>query len=211
MTTEAPSPTVQSQRTEHNPAFGADSQQAQRSDIVSLQNPFLDPFTTPQGGVVVAAGQPLSRIQIPAIHTLVRKTSETSGSLAAVNVSDALLRAGITPRQPVLIRDEAIGIEISLSLVGGTSTSIEANTQITPADLQAGQVVGKIIPTNFREARSVLHLITAQRTGNRNAAFNINELKKIARNLDLPANGNKDVLANRIRTSIIEFFNLSPQ
>ena len=187
------------------------SAQPQRLDIASLQNPFLDPFSTPQGGSVAAPGQPLSRIPIPAIHTLVFKTTEDSGNLAAVNVSDALLRAGITPRQPVLIRDETVGIELNLNLFGTAATSGEMTAQVTPAELQTGQVVGKIIPTNFREARTVLHLITAQRTGSRNVAFNINELKKIARNLDLPANGNKDVLANRIRTAIIEFYNLPLQ
>lgn len=189
----------------------APTTQSQRLDIVALQNPFLDPFSTPQGGTVANQGQPLSRLQIPQIQTLVFKTTENSGNLAAVNVSNALLRAGITPRQPVLIRDETIGIELNLNLFGTSATVGETPSQITPAELQTGQVVGKIIPTNFREARSVLHLITAQRSGSRNVAFNINELKKIARNLDLPATGNKDVLAHRIRTAIIEFFNLPPQ
>jgi hypothetical protein len=185
--------------------------QSQRLDIVALQNPFLDPFSTPQGGIVAAPGQPLRRLQVPSIQTLVFKTTENTGNLAAVNVSDALVRAGITPRQPVLFRDETIGIELNLNLFGATPAVAETTSQVTAADIQTGQVVGRSIPTNFREARSVLHLITAQRTGSRNVAFNINELKRIARNLDLPANGNKDVLANRIRTSIIDFYNLPPQ
>lgn len=181
-----------------------------RAEIVLLQNPFLDPYSVPQGGKVAGLGERLIQIQVPAIQTLVYKTTNTSGYLAAVNVSEALLKAGITPRQPILIRDETIGIELNLNLLGTGSVSGVTSAQMTPAELQ-GQTVGKVIPRNVREARNVLHMITAQRTGTTNRSFDINELKKIARNLDLPSTGNKDVLANRIRTHIIDYFNLQPQ
>ena len=179
-----------------------------RVDIVSLQNPFLDPFSTPQGATTALPGQPLSRIQIPPIRTLVRKTIDSTGSLTMVNVGEALNRAGITPRETVLVRDETIGIELNLSLFG-TAIQEQTPSEVTPSEIQTGQVVGRRIPTNYREARDVLHLIVAQRTGSRNEAFNINQLKMIAKNLNIQSTGNKDVLANRIRTSIIEFYNLS--
>ncbi|CAN5891690.1 hypothetical protein BH23THE1_BH23THE1_32480 [soil metagenome] len=185
--------------------------QYQRSDIEIPQNPFLDPFASHPETRVAALGQPLSRIFIPPIKTLIFKTADNSGNLAAVNVNDALSRAGITPQQPILVSDENIGIELNLNLFGGSSNVNETPSQVTPAEVQSGQVVGTIIPTTYREAKSVLHLITAQRTGSRNVAFNITELKRIAKNLDLQASGNKDVLANRIRTAIIGFFNLPSQ
>lgn len=190
---------------------GIPVQQSQRLDIVAQQNPFLDPFSSPPGGIVTVQGVPLSRIKIPAIQTLVSKTAENSGNLATVSVNDALLKAGITPRQTVLTSNEAIGIELNLNLFGNMPTVGNISAQLTPAELQTGQVVGRIIPTSFPEARSVLHLITSQRTGSRNIAFNINELKRIAKSLGLQAIGNKDVLANRIRTEIVEFYNIQSE
>lgn len=176
----------------------------------AFQNPFLDPYSAPQGGRMANPGQPLQRLQIPPIQTLVRKTTETSGSLAMVDVSDVLNRAGITPREPVLVQDEQIGIQLNLSLFT-TAISNQTPSQVTPAELQTARGVGRRVPTNYREARDVLHLIVPQRTGSRNDAFNINELKRIARNLNLAATGNKDVLANNIRSEIIRFFNLPNQ
>ena len=180
---------------------------AQSTDIVALQNPFLDPFNIPKGGSVVKLGQPLSKIQVPNIQTLVYKTAELSGNLAVVDVSEALNKAGITPREPVLFKDETVGIELNISLFGAPPSTQQTQSDISPA-ITTGQTIGRRIPNNYREARDMLHLITAQRTGSKNIAFNINELKQIAKNLHLQANGNKDALAARIRTAVIELFNL---
>lgn len=164
--------------------------------------PFLNPHAVPHSGKITGPDEPLSRIQMPTINTLVSKTINSEESLTAVNVNDILLRAGVTPRQPVRVKDETIGIELNLNLTGST------NAQISPAELQTGQIMGKAIPTNLREARDALHMITAQRKGTTNKAFAIGELKTIARNLDLPVNGSKDIIANRIRSHVIEYFHL---
>jgi hypothetical protein len=168
--------------------------------------PFLYLGTVPQSGKITGPNEPLSRIQVPLIQTLVSKTINENENLGAVNVNEILLRTGITPRQPVRIKDETIGIELSLNLGGNSSRFSSA--QISPAELQTGQTMGKFVPTNLREARDALHMITSQRKGTTNRAFAIGELKTIARNLDLPSTGSKDILANRIRSHVIEFFHL---
>ena len=168
--------------------------------------PFMNPRSLPPSGRITGQNEPLFRIQVPLIQTLVSKSTSSNENLGAVNVSDVLLRAGITPRQPVRIRDETIGIELNLNLTGNSSGSISG--QISPAELQTGQTMGKFVPTTLREARDALHMITAQRKGTTNRAFAIGELKTIARNLDLSSTGSKDILANRIRSHVIEVFNL---
>jgi transglutaminase/protease-like cytokinesis protein 3 len=168
-------------------------------------NPFLDPYNIPQGGKITKVGEKLTKLEIPNIQTLVYKTTNNVEDLAAVNVNDALLRAGITPRQPVVFKDEAaFGIELPLMLLGTPAPS----SQVSPATLQTGKVIGRYIPTNIQEAKDVLHLIVPQRSGSKNTAFDINELRQIARNLQLPASGNKDVLANSIRSHIIQEYQL---
>jgi hypothetical protein len=171
-----------------------------------FQNPFLDPYLVPRGGTLSNPGEPLNRIEVPPIHTLIYKASVTFGLLASVNINDALLRAGITPQQPVLVRDAIIGIELNLNLPG--TAAPPSASFLSPAQLQTGQTVGKIIPTNLKEAYNVRHMINAQRTGNRNVSFDINELKQISKNLNLSASGNKDVLANRINTAINAYYNI---
>ena len=172
-----------------------------------FQNPFLDPYSTPQGGISSITGQPLPRLQIPIIQTLIYRTEETRGTLSLVDVRETLAQAGITPREPVLIRDEAVGIELNLNLFGA---GLHTPTAPVSTGLSA-QTLGRQIPTTFREAHSVLNLITPQRSGSKNTAYGINELKQIARNLNIPSTGNKDVLANRIRTEIIQYFGLASQ
>jgi hypothetical protein len=168
-----------------------------------FDNPFLDPFASPKGGVMVELGQPLIRLEIPDIRTLIYKTS-SSGSLSMINMNQVLTSAGITPRQPILVQDENVGIELNLNILENRTS----NVQINSADLPSGQTIGRKIPANAREARDVLHLISSQRAGSSNNAFSINELKKIARNLNIPATGSKDVLVNNIRNYIIDFFDL---
>ncbi len=181
---------------------------ARSSQTGLFQNPFLDPYAVPQGGVASTAGSPLTRLQIPPVETLVYKTGETTGRLSMVNVSEALTRAGLIPQEPVLVRDETVGIELNLNLFGA---ALQSPSQVTPMGTAPAQTMGRQIPKDMREARNVLHMITPARAGTKNAAFGITELKQIARNLDLPATGNKDFLANSIRTAIIEYFGLTSQ
>jgi hypothetical protein len=178
----------------------------QDTGVSLTTNPFLETETIPGAGRVTLAGQKLSRIQVPPIKTLVHKPTTMTGELINVNVNDVLTRAGVTPTQSVVVSNETYGIRLELNLLGIPSSS--GTAQLTPADLQKGQNVGRYIPTNVREARDVLHKISPQRTGNKNDSFNISELKKIAKNLDLPSVGNKDVLAVNIRNYIIDYYNL---
>jgi hypothetical protein len=172
-----------------------------------FQNPFLDPYASLQGGTVSNVGNPLTRLQVPPINTLLYKTEEPRGRLGMVSVPEALSRTGLTTQQPMLVRNEAIGIELSLATMatpGQPPPITSGGVAPVPGGIQA-------IPTNMREAREVLSMITPQRTGSKSRVFGINDLKQIARNLNLPSTGNKDVLASRIRTAVIEYFNLPAQ
>ena len=173
-----------------------------------FQNPFLDPYAPLHGGTVSPVGAPLTRLQIPPVETLVYRTGENRGGLSMVSVPAALSRTGSAAQQPVVVRNEAVGIELSLAAVGSRG---QPPPPITPAGTSPVQAASQPIPTNMREAREVLSMITPQRTGSKSRVFGINELKQIARNLNLPSTGNKDVLASRIRTAIIEYFNLPSQ
>lgn len=163
------------------------------------------------GVITTNPGQPLRRIEIPSVNTLINKPLTTTAPISMVEVGERLRQAGITPKEPVLHKDEAVGIELSLNLFSSNAAP-QIMSQTNTIDITSGvqgQIVGRYIPTNPKEAKDMLHLISTQRTGKKNGAFGINELKKIARNLDLPATGNKEDIANRIRTHIISFFNLS--
>lgn len=168
-------------------------------------NPFLDPYNTPQGGRLSLVGQQLKPLEIPPIRTLIQKPTDTTGTLTFVNISEALSR--VTPRENFVVKDETVGIELNLSLFGASMTG-QAPGGNTPVELQTGQTVGRVIPTNISEALENLHLITGQRTGSKNVAYNINELRQIARNLNLPSNGNKDDLATRIREHVTGFYGI---
>lgn len=178
---------------------------SQESSAIMEQNPFLDPFNIPQGGHVSEKGQPLIRLQIPPIHTLVYKTDESTGNLFMIDAGDAFQQAGVTPSRPILTEEEDIGIQLDLNVFG--IDALQIPSQMNPAEI-GGQTLGRNIPTNYQEARNVLHLIVMQRAGSQNAAYNITDLKRIARNLDLSPSGSKAVLANRIRTAIIDFFGM---
>lgn len=172
-----------------------------------FQNPFLDQYTSLDGGVVSPAGSPLVRLPIPQIDTLLYKTGETQNRLRMMNVPESLSRAAHLPQQPILVRNEAIGIELTLPTIGNlTQAPPITTTGVTPV-----QGVIKNLPKNMREALEVLPMITSQRRGSKSQVFGIEDLKQIARNLDLPSTGDKDVLAARLRTAIIEYFNLPAQ
>lgn len=168
-----------------------------------FQNPFLDPYATLQGGVVAPVGAPLTPLDIPPIQTLVYKTGETQGGLSLVRVPAALSQTGAATLQPFVVRNEAVGIELSLAALGAPTAAPVGGIPL-PSTVQA-------LPANMREAREVLTMISAQRTGSKSRVFGISELKQIARNLNLPSTGNKDELASRLRTAIIDYFNLPAQ
>jgi hypothetical protein len=166
-----------------------------------FQNPYLDPYLNIIGGKSSVVGQPLVPLSIPPIQTLLTKKGKPHGSLSMVQVTDTLIRAGIVPEEPIQIKEESVGIELNLNLYGVATEPVGETS-----NLEAGKTLGKSIPKDFREARNALQLIVPSRSGSKNTAFNIGELRQIARNLNLPSSGNKEAIANRIRTAVIAFY-----
>lgn len=62
------------------------------------------------------------------------------------------------------------------------------------------------IPRTIHEARNVLHLINPQQTNYQE--YNINELRAIADNLEIPSGGDRDKLVNNIRNYIKEWYGI---
>lgn len=166
-----------------------------------FNNPYLDPYLDLPGGKSSVVGQPLAPLNIPPIQTLLSKRGKPIGNLTMVQVADTLARAGIVPEEPVYVREENVGIELNLNLYGAAAPS---TTQTS--DLDMGHTVGRSIPKDFREARNVLQLIVPSRSGSKNTAFNIAELRQIAKNLNLPSSGDKKTIADRIRSAVIGFY-----
>lgn len=166
-----------------------------------FNNPYLDPYLDLPGGKSSVVGQSLTPLSIPPVQTLLSKRGKPIGNLNMVQVTDTLARAGIVPEEPVYVREENVGIELNLNLYGAAAPS---TTQASGLDM--GHAVGRSIPKDFREARNVLQLIVPSRSGSKNTAFNIGELRQIARNLNLPSSGNKEAIANRIRSAVIAYF-----
>lgn len=168
-----------------------------------FQNIFFDLRATVPSGNVSVSNRAMESLQIPPINTLIYKTKPTTTGLSRISPSAPGSPAGRTIERP----GELPGIILNLSLAGMTP---QMDTQITPAEVPT-QTLGRTIPTNPRETLDMLHLITGQKAGKRNATYTISELKQIAKNLQLNAQGSKEILANRIRTHITEYFNLAPQ
>jgi hypothetical protein len=176
-------------------------------------NPFLDPYDTPVGGQLASPGQPLQQLAVPPIQTLIYQTDRSATSLAMVSVESALKEEDVTPSQPTTTEADnvGIGLDINLLTTGAQQPTTTPSTVGSQQPVTTGQTMGRQIPTNMHEARGMLHLISPLRTGRKNEAFNIGELRQIARNLNIPTSGKKEELANRIRGAIIEFFNLQMQ
>jgi len=174
-----------------------------------FENVFYDPYVTIPSATVSQAGQPLARLIIPPIQTLIYKTQPATRIIPMIEAplpSGQVTPAGVTtPVTPA--REETGGIVLNLNLLGGAPPS---EPQINPAQIPS-QSLGTRIPTKPREVLEVLHMITAKKAGSKNEAFTLVELKQIAKNLHLPVLGNKDGIATSIRNYIIEFFNLPPQ
>jgi hypothetical protein len=150
------------------------------------------------GGDMTEPGQPLNRLVIPAIATLISGTRTISPALATIALtlgSDELFRPGVEG-------EIQVGTEINLSVFGKNRFG-----QINPAEIPMPGS-GRRIPKNRAEARDDRHLIVSSRAGAKNTAFRVSELKQIARNLGLSLNGNKDELVNRIQTEIKNYYQL---
>jgi len=173
------------------------------SSLVST-NPVLDYQTMVRRGVLVNRGQPLQKIVVPPIRTLIYESTDKIPSLAMVTVQTALAAENV-----ILNRDAetdatnvGIGLDISLLTLGSQAPSQISST------MGDGRITGRQIPTNMHEARAVINQISPTRAGAKNEAYGITELRQIARNLNIAASGKKEELANRIRKEVMEFFNL---
>lgn len=174
------------------------------ADLMDV-NPFIDPYTTIPGGEISKYGEPLIRLSSPNIKTLVYKTQKSAGDLRIIDIADVVRIANIMPDEHILQENSEMGLQLDLNLFGTEGS--QSSSQINPAEISS-KSISRHIPTTYREARDVLHLITDQRTGKTNASFGVTELKRIARNLDLPGIGNKDVLAARIRKAVMTLYGM---
>lgn len=173
-------------------------------------NPFLDVTADIPRGELSIAGSPLKKLRLPKITTLIHIVADQPDQLSIGNIS-ATLHQVIPPNNEVSTQDPGIGTDLGdeLNLIGFEETTpLTTVGQTNPAALQSKSMVRQL-PTNMREARNVLHLITAKRKGTSNESFGIAELKTIAKNLNIPAAGNKNVVADKLRTAIMKYFNIS--
>lgn len=125
-------------------------------------------------------------LRLPSVQTIIKKIPISDEPLPVIDYAQkeppASAAVGVHPVE--------IGIELSVE-----------DTESPPA-----RQIGERLPQTLEEAYENLDLIKAQRTGSRNRTYNANQLRQIAKNLDLPSTGNKDVLANRIRDKVMEFY-----
>ena len=168
--------------------------------VTSLSRPVTNPCLNPisPGGIMSEPNQPLTRLFVPNIATLISGAPPIPIELATI----ALALDVDESNRLVSGNDIQVGTEINLSVFGKSKFG-----QINPAEIPVSGS-GRHIPRNRAEARDILHLIVPSRAGAKNTAFRVNELKIIARNLGLSLSGNKDELVNRIRTDIINYFQL---
>lgn len=165
-----------------------------------FQNIFFDLGASLHEGQPSVVNQRMVPLQIPKINTLIYKTDQNIPNISRIQVTTSGIPSSSRPT-------EASGIVLNLSLAGMTP---QMDTQISSYEIPS-QTLGRTPPSNPRETLDMLHLVTGQKAGKRNATYTISELKQIAKNLQLNAQGSKEMLANRIRNHIIEYYNLPPQ
>jgi hypothetical protein len=182
-------------------------QSNRKASMEFSKNPFLDPYSVPPSGKLANENERLFRVRVPEIQTLIYESTDRPLLLSSVPVSSNLNTRNAIASEPAATDagNVGIGLDISLLTMGAQPTSPIPKES---SSIRSGQTMGRQIPTNMHEARNMLHLISPLRTGKKNEAFNIGELKQVARNLNIPTSGKKEELANRIRSSIVEFFNL---
>ena len=174
-------------------------------DTYLFQNIFFDPYVSVTTGSVSVTGGPLQRLHVPSVQTLIYKTKEQPKTIPKIQLN--VPAAPVTDLRPVQQKDEPGGIRLNLNLLGIT-TPAQNEGQLNLSDMES-QSVSEGVPSNVTEARNQLHRITSQKSGSTNKAFTLPQLKKIARNLNLPALSGKDALANSIRSYVMRYFGLT--
>ena len=156
------------------------------------------------GGEMSEKGEPLSKLFIPPIETLINKPQVSRAELEFSQVPFDITSGGTTPVRTVMEAENPFGVHIDIGIHGMISP---VQYEINPAQIK-GTGTKRPIPTNFPEARSAMGLISNKRSGQKVEFFSLPELRTIAQNLRLPKNGNKDELVNRLISAIKNFYNM---
>ncbi len=145
-------------------------------------------------------GEPLFRLRIPNIQTLISRRAESERpEIGMVGLQTTVESQKFASK--AIGKEDVIGITIDTSVPGGQGGPVMAETPPILA-----QSVGRQLPRTYEEARNNLSLITPGRSGKRTNVYKLDELKKIAQNLNLPSAGNKETIANTIVNAVARFF-----
>lgn len=173
-----------------------------------MSNPFLDPEVEISRGKLSIAGEPLRTLILPDISTLISTTENQKEDLITVKLINSFAEQIVVEEEEKPIKNDLVGFELNFDFYDTADLNPGSSmSQINQASL--GKTLGNVLPTTMREALNVLHLITPRRKGAANESFGIHELRTIAKSLNIPSNGNKDVLAMRITKTVTEFFNIT--
>jgi len=168
-------------------------------------NQFLDETNPPRSGSLSAQGYRLNPLEFPQMTTLVKKI-ELSPNVPEMSI--VVKPQGI----PVSSMQDGLSLtNIGMNLFTPSEGSILG--EINPAQLLV-QTSGPKIPTNWEEARKSLKMISTTRSGKKNQAFGFNELKIIAKNLNLESTGvreKKEALARRLIDAIKAYHGIKDQ
>jgi hypothetical protein len=161
---------------------------------------FLDPVIAPTLGAKLSVeGQPLNRIIIPPIKTLIYSSNQTQlqTSLQSVIINQDIQKLNL-PSRIISEEEQQIGIVIENNM----------GFQPTPGSVpQTSAIPGsRAIPTDYTSALANRHLISQGRASKNVKVYNKAELVQLAKNLQINALGKKDELSNRILAALDSFF-----
>jgi hypothetical protein len=159
----------------------------------------MDP-TLEMPGMLTNPDEPLFRLRIPNIQTLIsRRVENERPEIGMVGLQTAVESQKFVSK--AIGREDVIGITIDTSVPG-----LQIGPVMTENQPVLAQSVGKQLPRTYEEARNNLSLIVPGRAGKRTNVYKLEDLKAIARNLNLPSTGNKETIANTIVTAVTRFF-----
>ena len=142
------------------------------------RNPYL--YDIIPVGQLSTLGEPMYPITFPYIKTLVGMKSSQMGPILEV------------PKQIQQVAEE---------------DTVQDNDLINLETVQEKVVVAEGLPTTLEEVRRVLDRVDAKKSGKKNPSFRTDQLKAIASALNLPTNGHKKDLVDRIRKAVLDFYN----
>jgi len=140
---------------------------------------------------------PLNRLTIPNFNTLIFQVEGTQESFISISLNQAVKEYSDQEAVPA---STEFGIKIDVSLTNEVSRGPQS---VAEAGLDS-QSVGVSLPRDFNEARN--NLARIQPKAPRKIGYQLDELRRIAQNLNLPSGGNKAVVSNTIIQAIQEYF-----